>query len=219
MPDFPNRAEAGEALADQIAARDYPDPAVVAILKGGVPVALPLARRLGLPLELCLVAKVPIPWRREAGVGALAADGTLKLNRELIHVLALSEAVVQEGVETARSEISRRSRAFKGLIHLPELEGKTAVVVDDGLASGYTALTAAEVLAPFGPRRIVVAAPVGSIYALEVLSEAGAEPVVLTSGDGPFFDVATYYGDFEELADSQVRRLLTEEPRRARAAS
>lgn len=219
MPDFPHRSAAGEVLADLLVTKGYPDPAVVAIPKGGVPVAAPLARRLGLPMELCLVAKVPLLWRREAGIGALAADGTLLLNHELIHVLALSEHVVEQAMEDARKEIKHRKETYRAFASLPAMEGKTAILLDDGLASGYSALTAAEVIRPLGPERIVVAAPVSSIYALEVLEEAGVETVVLISGDGPFFDVATYYGDFEELEDSQVLRLLELDQQRARAAS
>jgi predicted phosphoribosyltransferase len=219
MPEFAHRLAAGEVLADQVAARGYPDPVLVAIPKGGVPVAVPLARRLGSPLELCLVAKVPLPWRQEAGIGALAADGTLLLNRELIHVLALNDSMVENAVLEARTAMVQRRSAFQALASLPRLEGKTVVVIDDGLATGYTALTAVEVLRPLGPDRLVVAAPVGSFYALEALAEAGVETVVLSSGDGPFFDVATFYGDFEELEDSQVLRLLESTPQRAKAAS
>lgn len=219
MPEFPHRLAAGEVLADQVAAKGYPNPVVVAIPKGGVPVAVPLVRRLGLPLELCLVAKVPLPWRREAGIGALAADGTLLLNRELIHVLALKDGMVENAVKEARKTLAQRRGAFQGLASLPKLEGKTAILIDDGLATGYTALGAVGVLRALSPDRLVVAAPVGSIYALETLAEAGVEAVVLSSGDGPFFDVATFYGDFEELEDSQVIRLMENTPRRAKAAS
>ncbi len=151
--------------------------------------------------------------------GLWAADGTLLLNHELIHVLALAEAVVEGGIEDARKAIEQRREAFRDFSRPPALEGKTAIFLDDGLATGYTALTAIESLRPLGPGRIVVASPVGSIYALEVLSEAGVEVVVLTSGDGPFFDVSSYYGDFEELDDSQVLRLLKGEQQGARAAS
>lgn len=219
MPDFANRSVAGDALVDSVRAREYQDPVIVPIPKGGVPVAASLARRLGLPMELCLVAKVPLPWRREAGIGALAADGTLLLNHELIHVLALEDKVVEEAVEEARRSMAHRKRVFQSYAHPLELEGKTAVIVDDGLATGYTTLTAAHAVRAFGPERVVVAAPVGSFYALEALAEAGVEVVVLTSGDGPFFDVATYYGDFEELDDRQVVELLDRSPRKARAAS
>ncbi len=213
MPDFAHRAAAGEVLADHLAAQSYREPVVVAIPKGGVPVAAPLARRWGLALELCLVAKVPIPWRREAGIGALAADGTLKLNRELIHVLAMEEAVVRQGLAEAWQAMGERKRAFGAFAQPPAVEGKTLILVDDGLATGYTALTAVEVLQELGPERMVVAAPVGSIYAVETLAEAGLEVVVLASGDGPFFDVASYYRDFEELDDAEVLRLLADPPR------
>lgn len=219
MPEFPHRVAAGDALADQICAQGYPNPAVVAIPKGGIPVAAPLARHLGLPIELCLVAKVPLPWRPEAGIGALAADGTLLLNHELIHVLALKEETVSQSINEARSVLAKQSQALEAFAQPPELKGKTAIVVDDGMATGYTALTAAEVLRPLEPQRIVVAAPVGSIYALETLAAASLEAVVLTSGDGPFFDVASYYGEFEELDEAQVRRLLERPNRPARAAS
>ncbi|MFQ5894091.1 MAG: phosphoribosyltransferase, partial [Nitrospinota bacterium] len=192
---------------------------IVAIPKGGVPVAVPLARRLDLPIDLCIMAKIPLPWRREAGVGALAADGTLRLNHELIHVLALEEEAVSQAIEEAHEILEERIRNLGAFADLPDLRGKTAILVDDGMATGYTALTAVEFLQRLGPDRIIVAAPVSSIYALETLADAGVEAVVLTSGDGPFFDVSTYYGDFEELPDAQVRRLLENSTRSARAAS
>jgi putative phosphoribosyl transferase len=219
MPDFPHRAAAGEALADQLAVEHYPNPIIVAIPNGGVPVAVPLAERLDLPIDLCLVAKIPLPWRREAGVGALAADGTLRLNQELIHVLALQDEAVNQAVEEARFVLERRRRSLGAYSHLPALRGKTAIVVDDGMATGYTALTAVEFIQRLEPERIVVAAPVSSHHALEALAEAAVEAVVLTSGDGPFFDVATYYGNFEELADDQILRLIKRPARSARSAS
>lgn len=221
MPDFAHRTAAGEALAKRLASNGYANPVVVAIPRGGVPVAAPLARRLDLPIELCLVAKVHLPWRREAGVGALAPDGTLRLNHELIHILAMEDGAVSQAVDEAREVLDQRRRALGSYTHLPDLRGKTSIVVDDGMATGYTALTAVEFLRRLEPdHRIVVAAPVSSIYALEALAEAAVEAVVLTSGDGPFFDVATYYGDFEEYADTKVRRLLKHPARRsAQAAS
>lgn len=219
MPEFPHRAVAGEALADQLAAEDYPNPVIVAIPNGGVPVAAPLAERLDLPIDLCLVAKISLPWRREAGVGALASDGTLRLNHELIHILALEEEAVAQAVDEARHILKRRRRSLGAFARLSDLKGKTAIVVDDGLATGYTALTAVEFLRRLKPDRVVVAAPVSSYHALEALAEAAVEAVVLTSGDGPFFDVATYYGNFEELADAQVLRLIRPPARSARSAS
>lgn len=219
MPNFPHRAAAGEALANQLDADNYSNPIIVAIPNGGVPVAVPLAERLDLPIDLCLVAKIPLPWRREAGVGALAADGTLRLNRELIHVLALQDEAVNQAVEEARHILERRQRSLGPFAHLSDLRGKTAIVVDDGMATGYSALTAVEFIRRFEPDRVVVAAPVSSHHALEALAEAAVEAVVLTSGDGPFFDVATYYGNFEELADDQVLRLIKRPARSARSAS
>jgi predicted phosphoribosyltransferase len=208
MREFAHREAAGEALAEKITARRYREPVIVAIPKGGVPVAAPLARRLGQEMELCLVAKVPLPWRPEAGVGALAADGTLKLNRELIHVLGLSEEVVARALGSARQVLAERRRALGELTAPASVRGKTAIVVDDGMATGYTALTAVEVIRRLEPRKIVVAAPVGSRTAQETLAQAGVEILVLTSGDGPFFDVSTYYRDFGEITDAEVRRLL-----------
>lgn len=219
MAGFPHRSAAGEILADLVAAKGYPNPAVVAIPKGGVPVAAPLTRRIGLPMELCLVAKVPLHLKHGAGIGALASDGTLLLNHDLIHVLALGEVEVEQAVEYAQEAMARRKEVFRAFAHPPLLEGKTAIVLDDGLATGYTALAAVGFVRSLGPARIVVAAPVGSVYALEALSEAGVEVVVLTSGDDPCFDVAAYYDDFEELEDFQVLRLFEAELQRTRTAT
>ncbi len=158
-PVFRDRAHAGEVLAEMLRAFAAGDALVLAIPCGGVPVAAALARKLDLPLDVAVVSKITLPWNTEAGYGAVAFDGSVRLNQELIANLALGESVVQNGIALTRTKVQQRVQRLRRGAPLPALAPRPVILVDDGLASGYTLGAAVEALRAHGARRILVAVP------------------------------------------------------------
>lgn len=204
---FPNRTAAGEMLADELFEQGYDDPAIVAIPNGGVMTALPVAKRLGLPLQLCVVAKIPFLKDQRFGIGAVDANGTVALNEDLIRVFDL---VIDDEIEQAKHIARNRYQALKDFTFLTPIVNKTVIIVDDCLATGYTALTAVRCLERFQPKRIVIAAPISGSAAISLLESIGIEIVVLDKKTTPNFIADNCYGDFPELSHSEIRKVLTE---------
>ncbi len=156
---FVDREQAGEVLAEMLAGRVPETALVMGIPSGGVPVAVACARRLGLPLEVAVVSKVLLPWTTEAGFGAVAFDGSVWLNEDYIRAYGLDEETVARQVAAAREKVERRVRRFRGTRPLPDLAGRTVVLVDDGIAAGSTMLTAIRALRRLDAGEVVVAVP------------------------------------------------------------
>jgi predicted phosphoribosyltransferase len=156
---FRDRTHAGEVLAGMLEAFRGAAATVLAIPCGGVPVAAEIARRLHLPLDVAVVSKITFPWNTESGYGAVAFDGTVLLNQPLVAAAGLDPATVTRGIAVTRDKVARRVEYLRGQAPAPELAGRTAILVDDGLASGFTLRTAIEALRGAGPGTIVVAVP------------------------------------------------------------
>jgi len=158
---FRDRAHAGAVLAEKLAPRfdRRPHAMVLAIPAGGVPVAAPIAQRLALPLDLAVVSKVTLPWNTEAGYGAVAFDGSVCLNDALLREIGLSEAEVEAGVVRTREKVARRNAALRENRSYASVIGSDVVLVDDGLASGYTLRAAVAALRATGAASIGVAVP------------------------------------------------------------
>ena len=135
---FKDREHAGALLGDMLSGYSFDNGIVFAIPSGGVPVGKVVANRLGFPLDVAVVSKITLPWNTEAGYGAVAFDGTCTMNRILIDHLPLSESQIEEGIRKTRSKVSRRSRMFRKDGPFPDLKGRPVILVDDGLASGFT---------------------------------------------------------------------------------
>lgn len=157
---FRDRAHAGEVLAGMLAEYRSSDALVLGIVAGGVPVAAALARQLGLALAAAVVSKITLPWNTEAGYGAVAFDGTLRLNREAIERFGLAAAEVDMGIARTRAKVRERVQRF-GAGRAPALAGRAVILVDDGLASGFTLLTAVAAVRHGRPSRLLVAVPTG----------------------------------------------------------
>ena len=181
---------------------------MLALPRGGVPVAARVAERIAGDLDLVFARKISMPGRPEFGVGALAEDGTPVLNRAALHYLGLTEADLTEPIAAERAELARRARRYRGRRPPPPVADRVVVVVDDGLATGITAHAALRWLRPQRPRRLLIAAPVCSRQAYQALAD-DADTVVCLHIPEPFAAVGQWYTDFHQLTDADVDAALT----------
>ncbi|WP_262285037.1 phosphoribosyltransferase [Micromonospora sp. MA102] len=207
MTTYRDRAEAGRMLADQLGElAGRPDVIVLGLVRGGVPVAQVIAERLGAPLDVLVVRKLGMPWAPEVAYGALGPGGVQVLNEMIADRLDADERAEVRRREQA--ELDRREQLYRGDRPQLDLAGRTAVIVDDGLATGATARAAVQVARHLGAARVVVAVPVGSDQAYEMLA-AEADQVVCPQVPPDFAAVGAYYDDFHEVADDEVTQALT----------
>ncbi|BEL02117.1 phosphoribosyltransferase family protein [Actinoplanes sichuanensis] len=206
---FRNRAAAGEALADRLAADlgDRANPLVLALPRGGLPVAGPVARRLGGELDIVVARKIGAPGRPEFGVGAIAEDGPPVYDPDNLLWAGVTEEGVAGVLAAERAELRRRVHLYRGGRPVPAPAGRTVIVVDDGLATGVTAHAALRWVRSRGPARLIMAAPVGAPQARDALA-ATADLVVCLSTPDPFFAVGRWYDDFEQLTDADVENFI-----------
>lgn len=202
---FEDRAHAGELLARRL--RGYsgmPDAILLAIPSGGIPVACAIARALRIPLDVAVVRKAQIPWNPEAGFGAVAWNGEAILNEPLVKRLGLGREEVEGAISRARAIVEERLRRFRGDRPFPDLRGRIAILVDDGLASGFTMLAAVRAVKGLGPRAVVVAVPTASLDAIALLAPEVDELVCLNIRGGPIFAVADAYRAWRDVSDEEA---------------
>ncbi len=205
---FRDRAEAGQALAEKL--RKYgglPDVVVLALPRGGVPVAYEVARQLGAPLDVFLVRKLGVPWQEELAFGALASGGTKVIDWALVRQLGLSDAEIQAIIGREQSELERRERAYRDGRPAVNVRNRIAILIDDGLATGSSMLAAVRALRALGPARVVVAVPVAPPSTCDRL-RSEADEVVCAYTPEPFWAVGAWYEDFTQTTDEEVRTLL-----------
>jgi predicted phosphoribosyltransferase len=215
---FRDRAHAGRRLAERLqhfAGR--PDVVVLALPRGGVPVAAEVAQSLGARLDVFLVRKLGLPGNEELAMGAIASGGSRVLNRSLLDRLHFPPQNVDAVALREERELERRERAYRGTIPPPSVRGKTVILVDDGLATGATMRAAAAALRAQDPSRIVVAVPVAAASSCEEFSDV-VDEVVCVETPEPFLAVGQWYEDFSQTEDEEVHRLL-EQSRRERSRS
>jgi putative phosphoribosyl transferase len=202
---FRDRTSAGEQLAAQLLAYRDENPIVFGIPKGGIIIGCPISKALNCRLEVCAVRKLPIPWDPEAGFGAVTADGSRVLNKRLVLLLDLSDADVAKIASEVKADVNRRSRQYIGNKPAVDIRDKTVIIVDDGIASGYTMLAAIESMKKIGGfRKLVVAAPVASAAALKLIRDKVDDVICLKESDERVFTVASSYLYFSELRDEDV---------------
>jgi predicted phosphoribosyltransferase len=207
---FNDRTDAGKRLAEKLREYESTDAIVFAIPRGGVPVATAVALKLGLRLDFVFPRKIPIPFNPEAGYGAVTEDGVIVLNEPLVAELNLSKSQIQRQAEEVRDEIERRSGLFHGRLPRQEIQGKTAIIIDDGLASGYTMMAAVASLQRRLPEKIVVAVPVASGNACDLVRPAVSDLVALIVARLPDFAVASFYYAWHDLTDAEVMKSIEE---------
>ncbi|MCZ0986147.1 phosphoribosyltransferase [Streptomyces diastatochromogenes] len=208
---YRDRAEAGRRLAGLLSdLRDkgeLPDPVVLALPRGGIAVAAPVARALDAPLDVLVVRKIGAPHHEEFAVGALAADDPPLFDSDTLDRLGLTEERLRPTVEQERAELARREHRYRGDRPPPELKGRTVIVVDDGLATSATARAALRHVWRRAPARVVLAVPVGAPDSLDLLADE-ADVIVCPHRPAGFSAVGQWYADFGQLTDADVLDVL-----------
>lgn len=210
---FDDRLDAGRELARFVAPRPDPSALVLALPRGGVPVARPLADSLGCDLRPLLVRKLPVPDSPEAGFGAVTIDGHVVLNHAATATWGISKAEIGSVVEEVRRELERRAGAYPGGWPLPEMRGRHVYLVDDGLATGYSMIAAAKMARDAQPSSITLAVPVAPADTLRSLARYVDHAICLILQASPPFAVASFYRDFHDLRDDEVVMLLEDRSR------
>jgi predicted phosphoribosyltransferase len=206
---FRNRGEAGERLAAALASFKKERPVILALPRGGVPVAAEVADRLAAPLDLVLVRKIGVPAQPELAMGAVAeGDPPVTLRNEyVVHALRISDRDFARVRDRELIEIERRRQAYLGDRPRIDVAGRVAILVDDGIATGMTMRAAAQATAKRGPSRVVIAAPVaGADISAELRAEIG--DVICLEEHEHFYAIGCHYADFSQVSDDDVRRIL-----------
>jgi predicted phosphoribosyltransferase len=209
-PQFTDRRQAGRELAAKL--RQYAnrtDVVVLALPRGGVPVAFEVAEALGADLDIFLVRKLGVPGHRELAMGAIASGGVRVLNEDVVRWYGIPLHIIDAVALEEQRELERREREYRAGRPPLQLVGRTVILLDDGLATGSTMKAAVEAVKKLGPSRVVVAVPVGAPSTCEELKEV-ADEVVCARTPEPFSAVGQWYEEFSQTTDEEVRALLKE---------
>lgn len=213
---FRDRVDAGQQLARRLEGLRAQHPIVIGLPRGGVPVAAEVARALGAPLDVLVVRKLGHPLQPELGIGAIGEGGAVVVNRSLVERLGVDPEAIDQVRAREEQELARRVARYRGDGHRLRVAGRTVVLVDDGLATGFTARAAVEVLRQLGARPIVLAVPVAPTDTLAEL-RALADDVVCVQSPSPFSAIGEWYVDFSQVSDQDVidvlARFAAQEPR------
>ena len=206
---FSDRTEVGKLLADRLLKMKLQNPIVLAIPRGGVPVAKEIALTLGADLDLVITRKIGHPDQPEFAIGAITQEGRLIVEQGLIKRYAISKSYLREETERQKREILDRMRKYRGDAEYPDLAGKTVIIVDDGVATGNTMLAAIESVKEKKPAAIMVAIGVAPASTIRQLSTKVDQVVCLDTPE-PFYAIGEFYERFEQVEDDQVKKALAE---------
>jgi putative phosphoribosyl transferase len=205
---FRDRIDAGQQLATQLHAyANHPDVLVLALPRGGVPVAFEVAQALNAPLDIFLVRKLGLPGQEELAMGAIASGGVIVVNSEVVDTLRIPDRIIHQIAAQEQRELERRERLYRGDRPPPDVHGKTTILVDDGMATGSTMRAAAAALREQKPDRIVVAVPAAAPETCKVFRDTVDEIVCAITPD-PFYAIGLWYEDFSQTTDDEVRDFL-----------
>ena len=206
---FCDRNDAGQQLAEALCELSLEEPLILALPRGGVPIAHQVSKRLGAPMDLLLVRKIGMPGNPEFGLGAVAENGIQVIDKQAVHATATGEIQLQEAIEKAQQELVGQVEKYRSHMEPLPISGRTVVIVDDGLATGGTAIAASLAAKEAGARNVVIAVPVGSEDVAQRL-ESYADEVVCLYTPHPLYSVGMWYDDFSQVEDKQVTQMLQE---------
>jgi len=205
---FRNRDHAGEILAGMLEVYSDSDAKVMAVPAGGVPVAKVLAEQLDLPMDIAVVSKITLPWNTEVGYGAVAFDGSVRLNNDLVARLGLTDEEIQQGISKTSAKVAHRVKNLRSEQALPDLSTSQIILVDDGLASGLTMHVAVEALQKAGTNRITVAVPTGHQRSVESIAGEVDTLYCANIRGGYHFAVADAYERWSDVDEEELAYLL-----------
>jgi len=206
---FKNRSDAGQFLAEELTEyASRPEVVVLALPRGGVPVAYEVARKLHAPLDVFVVRKLGVPGYEELAMGAIASGGVLVLNQKAVSELGIPDVVIDRVAAVELHELQRRERLYRGTRPPLDVRGRTVIIVDDGLATGATMRAAVKALRQQQPKKIVVAVPVGARETCDSFKAAVDTMCVCALTPEPFSAVGMWYQDFSQTSDKEVSELL-----------
>ena len=205
---FQDRTHAGQVLAKMLAAHDKQAGIILAIPAGGVPVGVVMAEKTGLDFDVAVVSKITLPWNTEAGYGAVAFDGTVKLNKDMVRRVNLTAEDVKKGIEKTTAKVARRVTKLRGPQPFPDLGNRSAILVDDGLASGFTMRVAVAALRNAGAGRIVVAVPTGHLRSAEMIAREVEVLYCANIRGGLSYAVASAYRHWSDVTEEDVVKIL-----------
>ena len=205
---YRDRSEAGRLLAARLPQHaNRNDVIVLALPRGGVPVAFEVAHALHAPLDVFIVRKLGVPGHEELAMGAVATGGVRVINELVIRQLGLSQSMIDQVAARELQELERRDRSYRGDRPHPDVHGKTVILIDDGLATGSTMLAAVRAVRQQGPAKLVVAVPVASAETCEMIRPE-VDDIVCVETPDPFYAVGLWYEDFSQTTDEEVHDLL-----------
>jgi putative phosphoribosyl transferase len=203
-----DRTEAGRLLAERLSSYgDREDVLVLALPRGGVPVAFEIAKKLNAPLDVFIVRKLGVPWQPELAMGAIASGGVRVLNDDVVRAYGISNEEIASVEAEEKKELERRERVYRDERPAPDVGGRTVILVDNGIATGTTMLAALAALKKLEPARIIVAVAVAPLSTYEEL-EAEADEVICLITPEPFYAISLWYEHFAQTTDEEVRDLL-----------
>jgi putative phosphoribosyl transferase len=208
MMRFKDRAEAGKFLAEKLLKyRDQPDVLVLALPRGGVPVAVEVAQALHIPLDVFLVRKLGVPGHEELAMGAVATGGVRVLNQSVMQNLGVTKAELDAVTRAEQQELERRQQAYRDARPLPEIHDHTVILIDDGLATGASMRAAVLAIRQQHPARVVVGVPAAAPETCDEFRDE-VDDIVCAITPYPFYGVGQWFEDFSQVTDDEVRRML-----------
>lgn len=208
-PTFGDRREAGRRLAERLLEYRPDRPVVLGLVRGGVPVAAEVARALDAPFDVLVVRKLGVPWHEELGFGAVAEGDVRVVDEEEVATLGIEPEPIERAIQDQAVEVQRRVRRYRGARPIRSVEGRTVILVDDGVATGGTMRAAIEAVRRAGAGRVVVGVPVASPTSVAELRTL-VDDLVVVQAEEPFFAVAQFYDEFPQISDDEVVRILSE---------
>lgn len=203
---FFDRIDAGRKLAEALKEYEALKPLILALPRGGVPIGFEVAKALHAPLDVLVVRKIGAPWNPEFGVGAIA-PGVQVLDQPTLHALGLTTSDLKGIIEEEHIELNRRIHAYRGNTDLPNISGKTVVLIDDGLATGITTRAAIEAIKKLNPSQVILAVPVGPADTVERLRKL-VDKLICLEIPSHFYAVGSFYHNFPQVSDAEVLNLL-----------